>query len=75
MVVPPVYFTWLQLQLQDANKNFSVAMLHCRILQLLYQVLGCDLTMLQSYKKKNNFYSSYLTKFMSSEIFIYFQDT
>jgi hypothetical protein len=52
VVVPPVHFTWLQLQLQDANKNFSVAMLHCRILQLLYQVLGCDLTMLQSWKKK-----------------------
>jgi len=51
MVVPPEHFTWLQLQLQDANKNFSVAMLHCRILQLLYQVLGCDLTMLQSLKK------------------------
>jgi hypothetical protein len=50
MAVPAVHFTWLQLQLQlqDANKNFSVAMLHCRILQLLYQVLGCDLTMLQS---------------------------
>jgi len=53
MVVPPVNFTWLQLQLQDANKNFSVAMLHCRILQLLYQVLGCDLTMLQPFKKKS----------------------
>jgi hypothetical protein len=48
MVVPAVHFTWLQLQLQDANKNFSVSMLHCRILQLLYQVLGCDLTMFQS---------------------------
>jgi hypothetical protein len=48
MVVPAVHLTWLQLQLQDADKNFSVAMLHCRILQLLYQVLGCNLTMSQS---------------------------
>ena len=47
-------------------------MLHCRILQLLYQVLGCDLTKFQSWK--NNFCSSYFTKFKSSEIFIYYQD-
>jgi hypothetical protein len=49
-----------------------VAMLHCRILQLLYQMLGCDLTMFQSWE--NNFCSSYFTMSKSSKIFNYFQN-